>query len=74
MEHIFDFHNLSAYRGRTRVFDGFDLTIRKGENTAILGPNGSGKTTLMTLMKLISRELYPVWSEESRMLVYGRDR
>ncbi|MBN1929086.1 MAG: ATP-binding cassette domain-containing protein [Chlorobiaceae bacterium] len=71
MEHIFDFHNLSAYRGRTRVFDGFDLTIRKGENTAILGPNGSGKTTLM---KLISRELYPVWSEESRMLVYGRDR
>jgi len=71
VEHIFEFSNISAYRGGTRVFDGFNLTIRKGENTAILGPNGSGKTTLM---KLISREIYPVHSEKSRMLVYGRNR
>lgn len=68
---IFDFSKVQAYRGGTLVFDVLDLCIRKGENTAILGPNGSGKTTLM---KLISRDIYPVWSEESRMLVYGRDR
>lgn len=71
VEHIFEFSNITAYRGGNRVFDGFDLTIRTGENTAILGPNGSGKTTLM---KLISREIYPVFSEHSRMLVYGRER
>ncbi|MGC8773687.1 MAG: ABC transporter ATP-binding protein [Chlorobaculum sp.] len=71
MNHVFEFSNVSAYRGGTLVFDGLDLSIRKGENTAILGPNGSGKTTLM---KLISREIYPVWSEQSRMLVYGHDR
>lgn len=68
---IFDFSKVQAYRGGTLVFDELDLCISKGENTAILGPNGSGKTTLM---KLISRDIYPVWSEESRMLVYGRDR
>jgi len=71
VNHVFEFSNVRAYRGGTLVFDGLDLSIRKGENTAILGPNGSGKTTLL---KLISREIYPVYSEESRMLVYGRDR
>jgi iron complex transport system ATP-binding protein len=69
--HVFEFSNVSAYRGGTLVFDGLDLSIRKGENTAILGPNGSGKTTLL---KLISREIYPVHSDESRMLLYGCDR
>ena len=68
---IFYFEKIQAYRGGTLVFDGLDLSIRKGENTAILGPNGSGKTTLL---KLISREIYPVYSDDSRMLVYGRDR
>jgi iron complex transport system ATP-binding protein len=68
---VFEFCNVSAYRGGTLVFDGLDLRIEKGENTAILGPNGSGKSTLL---KLVSREIYPVHSTESRMLVYGRDR
>ncbi|NTW52178.1 MAG: ATP-binding cassette domain-containing protein [Chlorobiaceae bacterium] len=68
---VFEFRNVSAYRGGTLVFDGLDLRIEKGENTAILGPNGSGKSTLL---KLLSREIYPVHSPGSRMLVYGRDR
>jgi iron complex transport system ATP-binding protein len=68
---VVEFRNVSAYRGGTLVFDGLDLIIEKGANTAILGPNGSGKSTLL---KLLSREIYPVHSPESFMLVYGRDR
>jgi iron complex transport system ATP-binding protein len=68
---VLELRNVSAYRGGTLVFDGLDLCIEKGVNTAILGPNGSGKSTLL---KLLSREIYPIHSTESRMLVYGRDR
>ena len=63
--------NVRAYRGGTLVFDGLDLCIEQGRNTAIIGPNGSGKSTLL---KLFSREIYPVHDPESRLLVYGRDR
>lgn len=32
------------------VLDGIDLTVRKGQVVALVGPNGSGKTTLMSLL------------------------
>lgn len=44
------------------------LTIRPGENTAILGANGSGKSTLV---KLITRQLYPLYGAEVR--IFGAD-
>lgn len=39
--------NLSKRYGKLLVLDGLNLTIRRGEVTAILGPNGAGKTTLI---------------------------
>ena len=35
--------------GRT-IFDGLNLTVRRGEITAVMGPSGTGKTTLLRLM------------------------
>lgn len=70
-QYVLECRNVSAYRGGTLVFDGLNLSIARGINTAVVGPNGSGKSTML---KLLSREIYPVYAPESRLLLYGRDR
>lgn len=54
---LFDFHQLSVYRGENRALDRLCLRLRAGEHVAILGPNGCGKSTLI---KTFTRELYPL--------------
>jgi len=44
-----------CYGSRT-IYDGFSLTIRRGERWAVMGKNGAGKTTLL---KMISGALPP---------------
>jgi iron complex transport system ATP-binding protein len=68
---LIDIHNATVYRGDTRVFDGFSLSIDESENTAIIGPNGAGKTTLL---KVLNRELYPVYEPGSAVRILGRER
>jgi len=43
------------YGART-IYDGFDLTVRRGERWSVMGKNGAGKTTLL---KMISGALEP---------------
>src|SRR5262249_40847567 len=45
--------------------------IPDGQNVAILGPNGSGKSTII---KLVTRELYPVVAPDAAIRLLGRDR
>ena len=66
---LIDIHNATIYRGNTRVFDNFDLTIEQHEQVAILGPNGSGKTTLL---KVDNRAIYPVLQDDSWVRILGR--
>src|ERR1700746_2851192 len=50
-----------------------DVTLRvdAGEHVCILGPNGCGKSTLI---KTITRECYPIASEDSSISILGRER
>ena len=59
-------------REERTALDGVTLSIAQGEHVAILGPNGCGKSTLI---KLISRDLYPVLKAEPWALrILGSDK
>ena len=47
-----EFKNMSfSYDENKSLIDGFNLTIRKGQKVAIVGPTGAGKTTLINLIR-----------------------
>lgn len=61
---------VEAWLGPRQVFRNLSLTLFKGENTVVLGPNGAGKSSLI---RLISRELYPVVREGSWLRLFGSE-
>jgi len=57
-ETLLELAGLCAGYGSTRVLQGIDLTIKRGEIVAVIGRNGVGKTTMMRC--LIGQ--LPAWS------------
>ena len=53
---LIEIRDLDYSRGSRPIFRGLNITIRRGEVTAIMGPSGTGKTTLL---RLITRQLLP---------------
>ena len=51
------------------ILDVDDLVINQGERIVVLGPNGSGKSTLV---KLLTKEIEPVWRETPPVLFMGQ--
>ncbi|HLY10215.1 MAG TPA: ATP-binding cassette domain-containing protein [Planctomycetota bacterium] len=69
---LLDLENITMLRGGRPVLNGLSFRIGVGENVAILGPNGSGKSSLL---KLLTRELYPVSRDTTfRLRILGKDR
>ena len=62
--------NLEAWNCGSCIFNNINLSIKENQNVAILGPNGSGKSSLL---KLISRNIYPVVKENSYLKVFGSE-
>lgn len=68
---LLECRHLTVCRDDVPVLEDFSLVIPTGEHVAILGPNGSGKSTVI---KLMTRELYPVVRPGSVLRLLGRDR
>jgi len=61
---------VEAWLGPRQVFEDLSLRLHRGENTVVLGPNGSGKSSLV---KLLSREIYPVVKSGSCLRIFGSE-
>ena len=64
---LIEIRDLDYTRGRRQIFKQLNITIKRGEITAIMGPSGTGKTTLLSL---ITRQLRP---DRGCILVDGID-
>ncbi|MDT0331724.1 ABC transporter ATP-binding protein [Nocardiopsis lambiniae] len=66
---------LSAGYGRTSVLEGIDLTVARGECTALVGESGSGKTTLSrTVAGLHRGAVGDLWFDGAPLALNGRRR
>jgi len=66
-ENLIEIHDLMYSRGARVIFKDMNLTIKRGEVTALMGPSGTGKTTLL---RLITRQLIP---QQGAIFVNGVD-
>ncbi len=66
-----DLQAVEAWLGPRPVFRHLTVQLHLGEHTVILGPNGAGKSSLI---RLISRELYPVVRPGSHLKLFGSER
>jgi phospholipid/cholesterol/gamma-HCH transport system ATP-binding protein len=66
-ENLIEIQDLMYSRGARVIFKDMNLTIKRGEITALMGPSGTGKTTLL---RLITRQLIP---QRGRIFVDGVD-
>lgn len=55
-ENLIEIRDLMYSRGSRVIFKGLNLTVKRGEVSAFMGPSGTGKTTLL---RLITRQLIP---------------
>ena len=49
-EVVLEARALRAAFGQRVLFDGVDLSVRRGERIVLVGPNGAGKTTLLRIL------------------------
>lgn len=71
MNEFFQLHDATVVRAGKPILEIDDFSVALGENLALLGPNGSGKSTFI---RLITREILPLYREEPPVLFLGNPR
>ena len=68
---LLQLRNAVVQRDGRAILSVDDFRIAKGERLAVLGPNGAGKSTLI---KLLTREIMPLWTDPAPVLFLGHER
>ena len=68
-QELFRLHDAKVKMDGRVILDVDDFVINQGERIVVLGPNGSGKSTLV---KLLTKEIEPVWRETPPVLFMGQ--
>ncbi len=66
-DNLIEVRDVDFSRGNRAIFRNLNLTIERGNITAVMGPSGTGKTTLL---QLITRQLQP---DRGQIVVDGVD-
>ncbi len=53
---VVEIHGVRYSAGTRQIFDGLDLTVKRGSITAVMGPSGTGKTTVL---RLLTGQIFP---------------
>lgn len=68
---LIQLHDAEVRRNGTAILLVDDFSLAQGQSIALLGPNGSGKSTFV---KLITREIVPLYRDQPPVLFQGSDR
>ena len=68
---LFELSGATVMRDGRAILSVDHFVLREGERVVLLGPNGAGKSTLV---KLLTREVLPLWADPAPVLFRGDPR
>ncbi len=68
---IIELKHASVRRDGEYILKDVSLSVKEGEKIAIIGPNGAGKSTLINV---ISRNTYPLRTDDYSLALFGEER